>query len=323
MGFILKERLKCIKGVIKGWSSNVFGVGEEKKGKLIKRVAELDLKSELGGLVDDEMVERKLIFEELWKILKSIDVWTHQRSRIKWLKEGDANSRFFHNSIKARKRRNSLLVLKTANGWVEGPVNVRRQVVSFFSKHFENDVWSRPTLDGILFPQLEADKVEDLTKVFTMEEITEAVRGCDGSKSPGPDGFNFAFIKEFWDLLKYDVRILFDQFHGNASLPKSLCSYFLTLIPKVASPQSLGDFRPIALLGCLYKLVAKVLASRLALVLGDLIPNTQSAFLKGRQLVDGVVVVNEVIDFAKKSGKECLILKVDFEKAYDSVDWGF
>ncbi|XP_045791386.1 uncharacterized protein LOC123886091 [Trifolium pratense] len=54
-----------------------------------------------------------------------------------------------------------------------------------------------------------------------------------------------------------------------------------------------------------------------------LIPNTQSAFLKGRQLVEGVVVVNEVIDFAKKSGKECLILKVDFEKAYDSVDWGF
>jgi hypothetical protein len=69
--------------------------------------------------------------------------------------------------------------------------------------------------------------------------------------------------------------------------------------------------------------VAKVLAARLSKVLGDLIPNTQSTFLKGRQLVDGVVVVNEVIDFAKKSGKKCLILKVDFEKAYDLVDWGF
>ncbi|MCI13370.1 transposon TX1 putative protein [Trifolium medium] len=65
-------------------------------------------------------------------------------------------------------------------------------------------------------------------------------------------------------------------------------------------------------------MVAKVLASPLAKVLGELISKTQSAFLKGRQLVDGVVVVNEVIDFAKKAGKECLILKVDFEKAYDS-----
>jgi hypothetical protein len=66
--------------------------------------------------------------------------------------------------------------------------------------------------------------------------------------------------------------------------------------------------------------VANVLAARLAKVIGELIPNTQSAFIKGRQLVDGVLVVNEVIDYAKKSGKECVIFKVDFEKAYDSVD---
>jgi hypothetical protein len=116
---------------------------------------------------------------------------------------------------------------------------------------------------------------------------------------------------------------MFDQFHANATLSKGMSSYFLTLIPKVSSPQSLGDFRPISLLGCLYKLVAKVLAGRLAKVMNDLIPNTQSAFIKGRQLVEGVVVVNEVVDFARKTGKECLIFKVDFEKAYDSVDWGF
>jgi hypothetical protein len=57
--------------------------------------------------------------------------------------------------------------------------------------------------------------------------------------------------------------------------------------------------------------------------MGCLIPKTQSAFIKGRQLVEGVVVVNEVIDYARKVGKDCLIVKVDFEKAYDSVDWGF
>jgi hypothetical protein len=105
--------------------------------------------------------------------------------------------------------------------------------------------WDRPTLDGIVFPQLSGAQVEGLTANFTLEEITEVVRGCDGSKCPGPDGFNFAFIKEFWDVLKGDVCTLFDQFHGNSCLPKSLCSYFLTLIPKVASPQALGDFRPI------------------------------------------------------------------------------
>jgi hypothetical protein len=123
--------------------------------------------------------------------------------------------------------------------------------------------------------------------------------------------------------MKYDVRILFDQFHGNESLPRSLFSYFITLIPKVHSPQELREFRPISLLGSIYKLVAKVLAARLAKVIGLLIPSTQSAFIKGRSLVEGVVAVNETIDYAKKARKSCLVLKVDFEKAYDSVDLKF
>ncbi|MCI30618.1 transposon TX1 putative protein, partial [Trifolium medium] len=114
---------------------------------------------------------------------------------------------------------------------------------------------------------------------------------------------------------------MFEQFHGKPRLPKCFSSYFVTLIPKVKSPFDLNEYRPISLFRCLYKLVAKVLAARLALVMNSIVASTQSAFLKGRLLVDGVLVVNEVVDLAKKSGKACLIFKVDFEKAYDSVDW--
>jgi hypothetical protein len=156
-----------------------------------------------------------------------------------------------------------------------------------------------------------------------MEEIEEVVKGCDGNKSPGPDGFNFAFIKKCWELLKGEIRVMFDQFHGNSSLPKGFLSYFVALIPKVNSPFGLGDYRPISLLGCLYKLVAKVLAARMAKVMNCIVSTNQSAFIKGRNLVDGVMVVNEVVELAKKAGIDCLIFKVDFEKAYDSVDWSF
>jgi hypothetical protein len=162
-----------------------------------------------------------------------------------------------------------------------------------------------------------------LIRPFLLEEIEDVVLECDGNKSPGPDGFNFNFVKSFWHILKGEIRILFDQFHGNASIPKSFLSFFVALIPKVNSPHALRDFRPISLLGCFYKMLAKVLARRLVSVMDGLIDSTQSAFLKGRYLVDGVMVVNEIVDFAKKTGKECLILKVDFEKAYDSVDWTF
>jgi hypothetical protein len=66
-----------------------------------------------------------------------------------------------------------------------------------------------------------------------------------------------------------------------------------------------------------------VLARRLASVMNSIISTSQSAFLKGRHLVDGVLVINDLVDYAKKANKECLIFKMDFEKAYDSVDWGF
>ncbi|MCI17629.1 LINE-1 reverse transcriptase like, partial [Trifolium medium] len=181
----------------------------------------------------------------------------------------------------------------------------------------------RPNLDGIVFPMLSDADNSWLVRPFAMDEIEAVVKECDGNKSPGPDGFNFAFVKALWNLIKGEIRIMFDQFHGIASLPKSFSSYFVALIPKINSPFSLGDFRPISLLGCLYKIIAKVLTARLARVMDRLVASTQSAFLKGRHLVDGVVVVNEVVDLARRNGHSCLIFKVDFEKAYDSVEWSF
>jgi hypothetical protein len=93
------------------------------------------------------------------------------------------------------------------------------------------------------------------------------------------------------------------------------------LIQKISHPQQIGDFRPIYLLESLYKLLAKVLVNRLGKMMNSIISRNQSEVIKGRSLAHGVVVVNEVVDFAKRTKKECVILKVDFEKAYDSVSW--
>lgn len=116
---------------------------------------------------------------------------------------------------------------------------------------------------------------------------------------------------------------MFLEFHTNPCLSQCVTSYFLTLIPKNLCPQGLGDFRPIALLGSLYKLISKVLAARLATVMDHLFASNQSAIFKKRNIVDGVVVLNEIVDLAKKRNKELLFFKVDIEKAFDSVCWEF
>jgi hypothetical protein len=94
----------------------------------------------------------------------------------------------------------------------------------------------------------------------------------------------------------------------------------VALILKVASPQQFNDFRPIYLVGYMYKVLAKVLANRLRGVLGSVISDSQSAFVKGEQILDGILIANEVVDEARRMNKELLVFIVDFEKAYDSVD---
>ncbi|MCI00018.1 LINE-1 reverse transcriptase like, partial [Trifolium medium] len=98
---------------------------------------------------------------------------------------------------------------------------------------------------------------------------------------------------------------------------------FITLIPKKDNPANLNDFRPISLVGSIYKVLSKVLANRMKKFLPKLIDETQSAFVQGRQILDGVLIANEVIDEAKRKKRDVLLFKVDFEKAYDSVDWDF
>ncbi|PNX56678.1 cysteine-rich receptor-like protein kinase [Trifolium pratense] len=118
------------------------------------------------------------------------------------------------------------------------------------------------------------------------------------------------------------MRFLAD-FHRNGKLTKGVNSTFIALIPKIDSPQGLNDFRPISLVGSLYKILAKVLANRLRIVIGSVISESQSAFVKDRQILDGILIANEVVDEARKFKKDLMLFKVDFEKAYDSVDLGY
>lgn len=97
---------------------------------------------------------------------------------------------------------------------------------------------------------------------------------------------------------------------------------FISLIPKIDSPQRLNDFRPISLVGSIYKILSKVLANRLKTVLGKVISDSQTAFVQNRQILDGILIANEVVDEARKEKTELMLFKVDFEKAYDSVNWG-
>jgi len=110
-----------------------------------------------------------------------------------------------------------------------------------------------------------------LVGVISEAKVNEAVWNCDNSKSLSPDGFNFGFLKFCWDILKGDVMNAVQSFVEGGSWPKGTNASFITLVPKVVNPQILNDFRPISLVGCVYKIVSKILSSRLKRVLDKVI----------------------------------------------------
>nr|GEY68577.1 RNA-directed DNA polymerase, eukaryota, reverse transcriptase zinc-binding domain protein [Tanacetum cinerariifolium] len=102
-------------------------------------------------------------------------------------------------------------------------------------------------------------------------------------------------------------------------IPNRGNSSFITLIPKVPNANVVKDFRPISLIGSLYKVIAKVLANRLVTVLDDIVDEIQSAFVTDRQILDDPFLLNEIVHWCKNKKKQYMIFRVDFEKAYDSV----
>ncbi|GKV21745.1 hypothetical protein SLEP1_g31697 [Rubroshorea leprosula] len=318
-----KQKLKLMKDECKRWNKEVFGNVETRWGILSKEIEELDIKSEKVELDENEVVLRRECFQEMWEILRKREAMWKQKSRNNWIRLGDANTAFFHRCVHARRAQNAISGILGEDGWVEEPSRVKEEAVRYFSQLFQNEQWKRPVLGGIHFNRISAAQREWLERPFSVEEIEEGLQSCDGAKAPGPDGYNFNFIKFAWSTLKEDFVKFLCEFHQHGRLVKGLNSSFLALIPKKANPVHFKEYRPISLIGCLYKLLAKILANRLKLVMTDIISDSKSAFVGGRQLVDSVLILNEVVDEVKQRKQESFIFKADFEKAYDCVDWNF
>ncbi|XP_076935387.1 uncharacterized protein LOC143602010, partial [Bidens hawaiensis] len=162
-----------------------------------------------------------------------------------------------------------------------------------------------------------------LVTPFTISEIKAAVWDCGVDRAPGPDGFNFRFIKRFWEIIGPDICNAVMFFSSSEKLSQGCGASFIALIPKVSDPYGFNDFRPISLIGSLNKIISKLLANRLKAVIGFVISDTQSAFVKDRNIIDGSLIINEVCSWLKKKKEKAFIFKIDFEKAFNHLSWDF
>ncbi|GKC23726.1 putative RNA-directed DNA polymerase, eukaryota, reverse transcriptase zinc-binding domain protein [Tanacetum coccineum] len=320
---ILKRKLQDLKTSICAWRIEKDLNKDNLIRELKNKVTYLELKAESCDLDDNEIACRLSSLKDIEDLeyLKRLDLM--QKAKIKWTIEGDEKSKFFHGMINnkfVKSRINGLLINRS---WTSDPSQVTSHIFNFHKQKFSNFPFNRPRFISNLFKTLTDSDALFLDGPISSIEIKDAVWSCGSSKAPGPDGFTFKFIKHHWDTVGHNFIDMVRRFEIDGFIPKGCNPSFIALIPKVPDPLHINDFRPISLIGCQYKVIAKVLSNRLSKVVHSVVREVQTAYIKGRQIIDGPLMVNEILAWASKKRERLFFLKVDFEKAFDSLDWKF
>jgi hypothetical protein len=146
------------------------------------------------------------------------------------------------------------------------------------------------------------------------------------TKAPGPDGFPTHFFQTHWDICSEEVAAAVLRVLTGEDNMEEINQIFIVLIPKVARPEELGQFRPISLCNVIYKISSKVAANRFKVCVPEIISEEQSAFVPGRLIMDNIITAYECLHFMKKNhakkNRFC-VLKLDMRKAYDRLEWSY
>ena len=139
-------------------------------------------------------------------------------------------------------------------------------------------------------------------------------------KALGLDGFTVNFFHVCWDMLKYEIWDMVEESWCNQNILLALNATFFTLIPKEGNVSTPDEFRPIALYNVLYKIVTKVIANHLKPLLPSLISLEQTGYVKGRQILDGIILAHEVIHSLKITKNPSMMLKLNLSKSFDKLN---
>ena len=143
----------------------------------------------------------------------------------------------------------------------EDKEDIKVQVEQFYhSLYHESESW-RPEADGLEFDSIDLVDRGLMERPFDREEVLQVLQNLQGDKAPGPDGITMTFFQKCWRIVEVDVMAFFGEVYEYGRFERSLNATFISLIPKKINAMNIRDFRPISLIGCIYKLVAKVLAN--------------------------------------------------------------
>ena len=323
----LCRKLKAIKGPLKTLNkqqySHISARAEAAEEDLIKAQQQLHDNPEDSSLqISIPELRTKAI-----KLAEADASFCSQLAKAKYLKNSDKGTKFFHDLIRANRSKNQVASILLDDG---SRTTSNKQVSEAFVQYYMGLLGERKdciainkstVLNGKL---LEAEQATNLLKAISEEEIKVALFSIGEDKAPGPDGFSSCFFKKAWDIVGRDFSKAVMEFFSSGQILKQINHSVLALIPKSKDADRVEDFRPIACCNVVYKVISKIIASRLAPVLSSIVSPAQSAFVQNRSMIDNIFLLQELLrQYGRKRVSPRCILNVDLRKAFDSVDWGF
>ncbi|VFQ70831.1 unnamed protein product [Cuscuta campestris] len=325
----LFKRLHHLKEKLSSWNKTHFG----NIFNMIKEAEDEATKAE-QLFEENPSIDNKILYNqkvaELQEVNKREHAFWKQKCNLKWLKDGDANTKFFHNLVKKKRRKQQITGLFNEQGQlVDKPDDMEALAINHFTTLFNSsehcsssEVYSQflQTIPQII----EQSHNEGLMSLPTEDEIKLTVWNMEPNSSPGPDGFNINFFKHCWDIIKGDITSACQEVFLGIPLPKAASSSNICLLPKVDNAMKLNDFRPVCLSTVASKIATKCIASRLGRLLPLIIFDEQGAYVPRREIMDQILITKEMVHHINRKARGGnLIVKLNMAKAFDKLKWSY
>ena len=339
------NELKIRKNKIRDWWDRVFKPGLKRiainsSKNMMKFVNDKRMNDQI--LMDDivkKINEGENLYDELKEIKKSIKSWEKSTASNILIKNRDnyviEEEPCTLHHFKTNNNNNIIKSLEINGKLTRDENEIKSEIEKYFKSIFERDGYKYKINEFVGLIETK-DLNDKIAEPINEMEIKFVLDRCKKGKSPGSDGIPYEFYQEFWPLLKTKMTDLFNEIILNEEMTKSQSSAAIKLIPKIASPKKLSDFRPISLLCTDYKILSGVMAERLKPLLPEVISDGQRGGVPKRSLFNSLSLFRDITarieelnrdshanDLIKVSKVNTALVAIDFEKAYDLVQREF
>lgn len=320
---------------LKGLKPKIKSLAKERLGNLVqksKEAYEVLCKKQEENLSHPSLhtMEAENEAYTRWDFVAGLEEkYLKQKSKLHWMQVGDKNNKTFHRAVVAREAKNQIKEIQCSDGSVVKGDAVKKEAEIFFREFLQfipEDYlgFELNELQDLLPFRCSENDQEMLTSEVSAGEIQRVLFSMPKDKSPGPDGYTTDFYTATWDIIGPKFTMAIQSFFATGFLPKGINSTILSLIPKKLEAKEMKDYRPISCCNVLYKVISKIIANRLKVLLSEFIAGNQSAFIKDRLLIENLLLATELVkDYHKDSISSRCAIKIDISKAFDSVQWSF